>query len=291
MMVPFRRRRPAASVRPLACCALFAAALAVPFDARAQLVLPDSEPQTTSAGQPSTGSEGQGSWRVIVGAGAAVGPAYEGASKFRTSPLPIIDATYANRFFISTTNGIGVNIVATPLYRLGASVTYAPGRDQDLDGHLRGLGDISPGAQFKLFGSYVLGDVVLAAAIRHDLGATDGTLFDAGISYRWRPSERLALTFGPYMTLMDDKYAEKYFGVTPGQSRSAIQLGNPLAPFSPQGGVRDLSFAVNAAYRFNAHWGLGARLGFAYLVGDAADSPITRRDIEPVGGVFVTYRF
>lgn len=87
---------------------------------------------------------------VILGAGAAVLPRYQGAETYKAEPVPLIDVK-KGRFFARTSDGIGFNIIETPQYTLGASVTWMRGYDEkDVPD---GIGKLSSALGGRVFAS------------------------------------------------------------------------------------------------------------------------------------------
>ncbi|MGQ3032520.1 MAG: MipA/OmpV family protein, partial [Ferrovibrionaceae bacterium] len=54
------------------------------------------------------------SWDLRLGAGAIVGPAYEGSDRYKVSPFPFIQGSYRDRVLI-TGPILGANLISTTL--------------------------------------------------------------------------------------------------------------------------------------------------------------------------------
>ncbi len=108
-------------------------------------------------------------WSFTLGAGALLTPSYPGAASTKVVPLPFVDVRYKDRIFLSPIAGLGVNVLAVPGARLGVSLLPDLGRSASQGNRLRGWGDISAGADVKLFGELrVLGPLaVLGLRDRH----------------------------------------------------------------------------------------------------------------------------
>jgi hypothetical protein len=50
-------------------------------------------------------------WRSYAGAGASLQPLYDGARPYRLMAYPVVDVRYRDLVFLSTSEGIGVNLV------------------------------------------------------------------------------------------------------------------------------------------------------------------------------------
>ena len=54
---------------------------------------------------------------------------------------------------------------------------------------------------------------------------------------------------------------------------------------------KDVDLTLDARYMLTEHWALGLRVGAGYLMGDAADSPVTQERVQPYSIMSVVYRF
>lgn len=222
---------------------------------------------------------------VILGLGAAYTPAYEGADKYRTLPLPAIDVKWGP-FFVDLRNGVGINIVDTDFLTVGTSLMFMPGyRRQDAP---QGIGKLSNGAGGRVFVSLKGGGLVATiGATKGITGGTKGTLADASLSYPITLTPRLTLIPSIAATWADAKYNNRYFGVDPEQS-----FASGLPQFAPGSGVKDASAMISASYRVTDHFILGASAGATTLLNKVKDSPIVvHGNARPVGFVSVSYLF
>ena len=140
------------------------------------------------------------------------------------------------------------------------------------------MGDIERATRASVFGGYTW-QRWLGATLRLSTdieGKDQGTLALLDVNARWRVGERGFMSAGPGVTWADADYTMTFFG-TP-----AYEAGS---------GWNAVRFGIGAGYRIDEHWNLGARVSTSRIVGDAADSPITR-DRTPYGaGLFASYRF
>src|SRR5260221_8549914 len=123
-------------------------------------------------------------WRVITGVAAEVQPVYAGAAADRVQGGPVFDIEYRDIAFLSSGDGIGVNVLRGDHYRVGAAIAYDFGRrEKDDYNNLRGMGSISAAPVAKVFASYVLSKqfpLILRVDARHLLGGADGSIGDMG---------------------------------------------------------------------------------------------------------------
>ncbi len=231
-------------------------------------------------------------WQVTLGLGAGIRPEYPGSGKIRVSPFPAISATYRDRLFASTTEGLGVYVWRSPSLQVGASLNIADDtRYHGTNASLRGLPKIKPGGLAALFAHYEVGPFAFNADIKERIGYVNGVSADIGASYRFRVQPNWSLAVGPSLTFALAKLNNAFFGVTHSDAARAAKFGNNIRPFRPNEGVRDIALNATSNYQWNDHWGLASRLDLAVLVGQDGHSPITRQRFQPSFGSFVYYKF
>lgn len=198
--------------------------------------------------------------------------------------MPVIGASYG-AFFLggdpgSGGAGVGVNLVRDRAWRFGVSLAPGFGRARRESDHpsLAGMGDIDRATRASVFGGYTYrrwlsGTLRVSTDIE---GKDQGTLALFDVNARWPVAERVFMSAGPGVTWADKDYTMTFFGTPTYEAGSGWHM---------------VRFGVGAGYRIDAHWNLGARLSVSRIVGDAADSPITR-DRTPYGAaLFGSYRF
>jgi outer membrane scaffolding protein for murein synthesis (MipA/OmpV family) len=230
-------------------------------------------------------------WRIRVGPSASFQPRYDGSDSYHLMGGPSIDIRYRDRFFLSTGEGIGVNVLTGPNWRVGVAASYDLGRRaaDDLD-HLSGMGNINPAPSLRLLGEYAISKsfpLVLRADLRRNFGGDNGWIGDLG-AYMPMPgsSETFSWFAGPTMTIADSRYMNSWFGVNAQQSaRSGYRQ------YDASAGIRSVGFGVSASLRVRKHWIVSADGAFQQLVGAAAHSPITQTRASGVFDVSVNYEF
>jgi outer membrane scaffolding protein for murein synthesis (MipA/OmpV family) len=221
-------------------------------------------------------------WRSVLGLSAQVQPLYDGSKPYRVEGGPVIDIRYYNEAFISTGEGLGINLLHGDHYRAGLAVGFDLGRkESDYESHLHGLGDIDPAPVVKAFGSWVLAKkfpLVLRVDARKYVGGADGIAGDVS-AYLPLPgsSERFVMFAGPSVTFADHRYMQKEFGVSPAQS---LASGYPI--FEPHAGMSAEGVGFSATWFITKHWLLNIDAAIQRLRGGAAESPITQRDTQRV---------
>ncbi|WP_206957006.1 MipA/OmpV family protein [Trinickia acidisoli] len=230
-------------------------------------------------------------WRIRVGPSASFQPRYDGSDSYHMLAGPSIDIRYSDRFFLSTGEGLGMNVLTGPNWRLGVAAAYDLGRRaaDDLD-HLKGMGNINPAPSLRLLGEYAISKsfpLVLRADLRRNFGGDNGWIGDLG-AYMPMPgsSQSFAWFAGPTMTIADSRYMNSWFGVNATQSANS-----GYRQYDASAGIRSVGFGVSASWTVNKHWILSADGAFQQLVGAAAHSPITQTRASGVFDVSVNYQF
>lgn len=230
-------------------------------------------------------------WRVITGLAAESQPVYAGAAAYRVQGGPVIDIEYRDIAFLSTGDGIGVNVLRGDHYRVGAAIAYDFGRrEKDDYTNLRGMGNISAAPVAKVFATYVLSKkfpLIVRVDGRQLLGGADGTVGDVGI-YMPLPgsSKKFVMFAGPSITLATHRYLQSEFGVTPAQS-----LASGHRPFDPHAGMVAEGVGFSATRLVTDHWLLNLNAAISKLKGSPDVSPLTERSTQRELTVSIDYRW
>lgn len=126
------------------------------------------------------------------------------------------------------------------------------------------------------------------AEVRKGLGGHKGLIGMVGVDYILRDHDRWLVSLGPRLSVGDGRYARAYFGVSP---REAAATGIPA--YRPDAMVM-VGATASTLRQLNDRWGLFGYAKYDRIVGDAADSPVTRRFGTPnqlSGGLGVSYTF
>jgi outer membrane protein len=228
--------------------------------------------------------DGQNGDHLAIGLGAAYTPAYQGADKYRTLPIPVLDLQWG-RLFANLENGVGVNVIDNDRVTAGASITVVPGyRAKDAP---EGIGKLKLGAGGRAYVSLkARGVVATLGATKGVSGGNKGLVADTTLSYPIGVSSRLTLIPSIRATWADKDYTDRYFGVSAAQS-----LASGLPEFRPGSGLKDASALLSVNYRLTDRLNLSASAGATTLLGKAKDSPIVFHKTQPLGFVSLSYRF
>lgn len=242
-----------------------------------------------SAGQalvPFFADEDLPDWQHTLSIGAVGLPKYEGSSAYKPMPGMTAEVRYKDLWYASTAEGLGINWISGKGYRFGSSLNIDLGRDADDDKRLRGMGDISPAAEAKLYGEYVIFPVVLRADARRIIDGNAGWSADFSVYMPVAGNQKFFIFVGPTVTVSDSAAMRRDFGVTP-QQAAASRFG----AYNPSGGLRNATFGFNATYFFKDDWFVNGTGGYQRILGPAADSPLTLSPNQYIFTAMVGYRW
>lgn len=223
-------------------------------------------------------------WNVMLGAGVRVEPKFEGAKDFTIIPLPMISAEFGQYVSVDP-SGLTVNTWQYEGLSVKGRLGYDFGRDSDDDKHLDGLGDIGASAVLGVDLSYELMPFEFKLSLDQHLGGSDGFSARFGTALMV-PMDPFMFSIGPSITWADGNYMESYFGVTEKQS---IKSG--LREFEAEAGFKRVDLEISGLYFISEHWALRGEVGVGYLVGDAADSPVSQENLQPYSMFILGYKF
>jgi outer membrane scaffolding protein for murein synthesis (MipA/OmpV family) len=216
-------------------------------------------------------------FHLSIGGGALYAPTYLGSDRYDVDPIPLFDLRYADRVFLSTRDGLGLNLLEPGSnWRAGPVVKYRMARDQDDDRALRGMGDVDAAGEAGGYVHYDLRPFTMGAELRQGFGGHDGVIGDLFVTWSTRLSDSLLLTVGPKATMASRDFTETYFGVTAAQAaRTGYRAYAPDGPFMSYG------LGASLRYRVNDYLSLGGFAGIDRIAGDAADSPLVDQAGSP----------
>ncbi|MCF6369694.1 MipA/OmpV family protein [Rhizobium halophilum] len=224
-------------------------------------------------------------WSLIVGAGGSYEPEYEGSDEYKLSPIPVVVFTYGEWLEIDPT-GVTITALRHDGFALAAKVGYESGRDEDDGDRLRGLGEIDFAATVGAKASYTWNGFELYAAIDQTIDGSESLIGTFGAEYKAPVTDRLILGASVEATVANDKHMEAYFGVNAAQSARS-----GLPEYKAQAGLKRVDLSASATYMMTENWLVRGEAGVGFLTGDAADSPIVEKDVQPSASLFVGYKF
>ncbi len=223
-------------------------------------------------------------WHVVVGAGVMYRPKYEGSKEMDLLPVPMISATFGDRLHLDP-SGLTLDAIKADGLTLAIKGGYEIGRKEDDSDHLRGLGDIGVGGVIGARASYEFGPARLYANIDKTIGGSDGLVgkFGADVTQQY---DKFIFSLGASATVADDKHMQSYFGVTSEQSARS-----GLKEYEAKAGLKRFDADASVTYMVTDNWLVRSQVGVGFLTGDARNSPIVEKSIQPSAMLTIGYKF
>jgi MipA family protein len=236
----------------------------------------------------------QQGWSFTLGGGFGSGPAYEGAKKTEFSPVPVAEAqwrsgdAWGTTLFAGTGQGVGIGFGEEDGITFGAAFSYGGGRKEKDDSRLRGLGDVKAGVTGGVFIEVPVGPLGFRIDTQTDLTEDSGTVVNFGVGAGVPITEALSLGANVSAAWADSDHMDAYFSISP---RQAARSRAGLRRFDAKAGFKSVSAGVDATYAFNPALSLTLSAGIVQLIGDAAKSPISEKDVQPTYSLTLVYTF
>lgn len=248
---------------------------------------------TTAHAQQAAPDDGAVHGMVAIGAGVL--PEFDGSGDVRPFPFGTADIRWRGVNFQVRGAGARVDVVSDPRFAIGPVIGPRLPR-RDVDGRVGRLPEIGTAIEAGGFIGYRLGGdqfgqgaIQLDVTLVHDISNThNGLLATGSASYAAVQNRDMFVSFDLQTSWADADYSRTYFGI---DQDGATASG--LAAYMPGSGLRDVGGGVTAGYWFSERFGVIARAGATYLVGDVADSPIVDEGNrwQPAAGLMLSYRF
>ena len=223
-----------------------------------------------------------------VGAAVVATYEYQGSDERSTLVIPVLNYQWANGWFAGVSNGIGYNFSDSPQLQYGLRLTVDKGRRENRASALHGMGNVAAAAEGGAFFNYSLPDgLFMTSSIRYGAGAhKNGVVVDLGAGYLTELAPKWHLAAGVGVTLVNAKAMQSFFGVTAAQAATS-----GYAAYSAGSGARDVRANVALTYSINPRTSVTTALTASSLLGDAKDSPLTRKRTSGLGVVGISYAF
>ena len=231
-------------------------------------------------------------WRTILGAGAEVQPVYDGARAYRVSGGPVVNVYYRDIAFVSSGEGLGLNILRGDHYQVGVGLTYDLGRRQKDDlTNLHGMGDIPAAPVAKLYGSWVLArkfPLILRVSARQFIGGAQGAIADAAVYTPLPGSSKTFVMFaGPSITLATHHYLQTLYGVSAQQS---LLSGHPAYDIE-HSGTSNAGVGFSATKFFGKHLLVNLDAAISQIRGAPSRSPLVETRTQRVLALSFDYHW
>jgi outer membrane scaffolding protein for murein synthesis (MipA/OmpV family) len=213
---------------------------------------------------------------------------YQGSDERNALVIPLLDYQWANGWFAGITNGLGYNFSNSAQMQFGVRLTVDKGRKESRAAALRGMGTIDPAAEGGAFFNYFTPQgIFLTSSIRYGSGPKHkGLLVDLGAGYLTEIAPKWHLVAGTAITLANADNMQDFFGVTNAQATATS-----YAAYSAGAGARDIRANLALSYSLTQSTSITAALSASHLLGDAKDSPLTRKQTSGLAVFGITCAF
>ncbi len=227
---------------------------------------------------------------LTIGVGAAYAPEYSGADDYKARAIPLINAktelTPGNTlYFKGLTAGLDHQI--DERLSVGLMGSYRWERDSSDSDTLRGMEDVDAafeiGPKVRFQANQQLG--FEANVLFDTLDAHDGFTARAGADYAMPLSEVTLLTLAGGINYGSEDFVRTYYGV-PANRAAAFRPA-----YRPDAGLTHFDANIGVRHSFTQNWSLMGGVGADYLIGDAADSPLVKEELQPKVMLGVAYSF
>ena len=225
-------------------------------------------------------------WKIMLGMTGSAVPSYEGSDKYKIMPGGFLDIRFRDIAFISTGEGIGVNLLRGMTYRAGISAGYDLGRKNNDDEGIKGLGELSPAPEIKAFAQVFIMPVALTVDVRRAIGGHNGWIGDFGFYMPLSGSTSFVLFAGPSITIADRTYMDSYFGVSQTQS-----VKSKLPEYKANACMKNVNFGITTLYYLTEKIFFISEAAYERLLFDAADSPVSKKDDQFTADLSIAYSF
>jgi outer membrane scaffolding protein for murein synthesis (MipA/OmpV family) len=228
--------------------------------------------------------------RTRIGLGVQVVPSYPGSDEVVFRPMVDVSRAKGEEVFAfeAPDESFGFPVVAAGGFEFGPAINLEGSRTaKDVGAALPKVGftaEVGGFAQLWLSERFRL-----RTEARRGIGGHEAWIGNVGADYIARDADDWLFSVGPRATLASRRYQQAYFGVGP---EASLDSGLPV--FAADGGLMAVGVAAGYLRQLDPRWGVSLYAKYDRLVGDAADSPVTRRlgsADQFHGGVALTYTF
>lgn len=211
-------------------------------------------------------------FRVRVGVGGQLQPAFVGADDRELAPLLDIDiARGDNAFqFEAPDDKFAIPLISEEKFSAGPAANIESGRKRSDVG--ASLDRVPTTIEAGVFAQFLPSENIrVRGDLRKGIGGHEGIIGALSVDKIWRDGDRYVFSVGPRILVSNARYQRAYFGVS---SDAAMATG--LRAYRPDAGLHAVGLASGLSYQFNPTFGLFGYTRYERLVGDAAKSPIVR---------------
>lgn len=232
-----------------------------------------------------------GEWTVTARGNVVAAPKYPGSDELSVFGYPSFTFRRAGApdTFGAPDDAVSLAIIRPGGLRIGPSFRYIGSRSPSDHVDLIGLSKVPWTLEAGAFVEYWPTEFVRGRVdLRYGFHGHEGVVADFAADGFMRYAQ-WTFSLGPRLRVVDGNYQRAYFGITPAES-----IVSGLPAYNAGSGINAIGLAGSASYKFNPQWELTGYARYERLVGDAADSPITRLTGSPnqwIVGAILGYSF
>jgi outer membrane protein len=235
---------------------------------------------------------------IVMGIGIGILPDYTGSDDYTIGAAPFFRYTFAKqeRYVQLIGPELTVNLLDDDMFRFGPLLNYRFGRNDSVEDEMVSkMAEIDGTVEAGAFLDIVWANpsekrqrVILGAKAYQDVGdVSEGFRANLAVRY-WQPvAKPVDLNLAVGMTYQDDKYADCYFGVNPGNVGTS-----GLSFYTADGGLNEYYAIVGANVYLSKHWLMSVGVRGSSIAGDPGDSPLVEQrgdSTQWMGGIGIGY--
>lgn len=219
-------------------------------------------------------------WHIEAGAGLSAAPSYPGSDAMALKPFPWLNVEWSNRWFLSATDGLGVNWWRGSNLNMQTGVTIVSGRSAVLlDDNQSGpavLSKVGFRNQIQYTWRFLVAESTLTST-----GPKHATTIESALLFRAASTDgRLQVMVGPSKLWANSNHRNAWFQVESTDIATAPEL---------ESGIVSVGLRSQARYRMSDHWSVITDLRLDALADDA-NSPLIQQSVQPTARWILSYR-
>ena len=224
-----------------------------------------------------------------AGAGARMSPEFRGASKLRFAPTAVLGFTYLNLPYFWKLGSESESKEDKQGFGFFPSIALTSRGDGEASENLEGLRPIDLAFELGLSLGYRYDDFQLTFVSRRGFGGHKGLHAKVGLRYHHDFTKRFHFYGGPYISVADTNFMDRFFGVT---EQEALDSPNFDQAHEARAGLRSAGLQLESSFDFTDKIRGHLGMDFENYLGDAATSPIVKNGnaIQISGRIGLSYK-
>ena len=220
-------------------------------------------------------------WSAYIAVGGVMMPEFPGSKDSKFLPFGLGRLAYGDHYIEVVGPSAKINVIPGGVVEAGPLVGYDGGRDNGVKNRfVKLLPEVDSSIEVGGFARINFKQVVtqidsLSIGVQFEKATEghEGYKASAQVSYGLQLSRSFYMSVDARVQFADKKYTNAYFGVN-----SIGTAATGLPTYNASSGVEKAGGALNARYMFSENWGVTGRVAYDRLLGDAAKSPIVKRE-------------